>query len=304
VALICAVIVGYAPFYFDGNYPGGGARLWIDAIAFEQILVAWIAVRLGAARFVVPLALFGFAFHASFDHRLLAEREGGRPMFEPSVLERAGIRSGIVFVDTDHGFNLGHVPGSATLVVARRRGDAHDWLLWQALGRPAAFRYEYEPGSSPAAGAVSAYRVPRSARWEAEAEWPPLSVRGGWVQPVFSGCASGGRGIELIALGGRAVATLSLSVQDAGPHAIRVGWLGGARPPRLRVNGHPLAVTPPAVTPPAPLPCASAGVGAVWLASGPASLDFETDGASRLDYVELAPTRARPPEDEGAPKRR
>jgi hypothetical protein len=297
--LVAAVVVGYAPFYFDGNYPGGGARLWFDAIAFEQILVAWVAVRLELARFVVPVALLGFAFHASFEHHRLAEREGGRPMFEPDVVARAGVRSGLLFVTTDHGFNLGHAPGATDLVVARGRNDAHDWLLWKALGRPPAFRYEYDPRATSAAAAVAPYQVPPSDRWEAEAEWPPVAVRSGWVRPIFSGCASGGRGVELVAVGGRAAATLSLGVQKPGRYAVRVGWLAGAAAPRLSVAGQPLTTASQARG-----PCESARAGAVWLGGGAVSIDLETDQTTRLDYVELLPAGAERPAGKHDPKRR
>ena len=74
-------------------------------------------------------------------------------MWEPGVLEQAGVRRGLVFVDTDHGFNLGFDPSkvdaSSAIVVARRRADSNDRLLWESLGRPAAFHYLYDP-SRPA----------------------------------------------------------------------------------------------------------------------------------------------------------
>jgi len=46
----------------------------------------------------LPLSLVGFALHASFAHRALAEREGGRPMFEAQTLSRVGVDHGLVFI--------------------------------------------------------------------------------------------------------------------------------------------------------------------------------------------------------------
>ncbi|HEX3593578.1 MAG TPA: hypothetical protein VHU80_00715, partial [Polyangiaceae bacterium] len=135
----------YVPFYFDGNYPGGGARFYADVLPFEHVLVAFALVRLGLCRLALPVVFAGFALHTVYDHLRLAEREGGRPLFEPDVLRRAGVTRGLVLVDTDHGFGIGFDPAStdprAGVVVARKRGDAHDALLWARLGRPQVFGY-------------------------------------------------------------------------------------------------------------------------------------------------------------------
>ena len=174
---IAGIMVAYLPFYFDGTYPGGGARFYADVLPLEHALLSWGLVRLRAAFVAVPLALVGFSVHGVFSHRALAEREGGRPMFEPEVLERSGISRGLVFVDTDHGFNLGHAPqqSDATrgVVVARWRGDAHDRAVWEVLGRPNAYRYRFDP---LARDAVPTLEVQR---WSG---WPiglPVRSRGG-----------------------------------------------------------------------------------------------------------------------------
>src|SRR5205807_281589 len=92
-------------------YPGGGARLFADVLPLEHVLLAIALVRLEWTWVALPLCLVGFAVHASFSHRSLAERDGGKPMFEASMLAHEGVSHGLVFVDTDHGFNLGHEPG-------------------------------------------------------------------------------------------------------------------------------------------------------------------------------------------------
>ncbi|PMV09577.1 hypothetical protein C1Y27_31910, partial [Pseudomonas sp. GW704-F2] len=50
---------------------------------------------------ILAIMLAGFAFHGVYDHRQLAERDGGRVMFDPEDLVRARIDKGLVFVDTD-----------------------------------------------------------------------------------------------------------------------------------------------------------------------------------------------------------
>jgi hypothetical protein len=197
----CALLIlGYAPFYFDGNYPGGGARMFAEALPFEHVLIAWLASRIALVRFVPAIALAGFAFHTSGYHRALRDREGGHPMFEPAVLEEANVRNGLVFVESDHGFNLGHVPGALDakrhLVVARRHEDARDFALWNALGRPPTFLYRRRT-DQPAS--ISPFSVPRSELLQAEADWPPLAVSMGWADATHPsvGCLEGSGALVL-----------------------------------------------------------------------------------------------------------
>ncbi len=148
--LLCApalLLLSYAPFYFDGNFPGGGARLLAAAIPLEHALVAgWLACGRRWIGFFA-LSLIGFACHGVFEHRQLQAREGGRPMFEPEVLRRAGITRGLILVNTDHGFALGHQPGAHDAkrgwVVARAHQYAHDRALWKSLGEPDVYYYLY-----------------------------------------------------------------------------------------------------------------------------------------------------------------
>ncbi len=206
IALITlGIAVGYAPFYFEASYPGGGARLLCDALPLEHVLLASALVALHKLRFAWPAALLGFAVHAHNQHAALRDREGGRPMFERELLERRGVRRGLVFVNTDHGFALGHQPGVLSaregLVVARQRFDALDRLLWEKLGRPASYRYAYDPSNPHGPATLSPWSPPNSAakqRVEAESLWPPLSVVGGWAHPDFvpHGCSSRSRGLR------------------------------------------------------------------------------------------------------------
>ena len=246
---LVAQVACYAPFYFDGNYPGGGARMLADVLPLEHVLAAvalWSLRRISAPRaasICLALALAGFALHTGAHHSQLRDREGGRPMFEQGVAARAP-RPALLFVDTDHGFNLAR---AAHIQVARFRGDDLDRLSWEARGRPLAFRYRF---SWPAEGAAGkAWLEPLTfapsptdglrLRIEGESCWPPASQRGGWAWPVFppSACASGGRalafypseaGSSLVlklpaaALAGRNLAPVLVGVASPNGHG---GWV-------------------------------------------------------------------------------
>jgi hypothetical protein len=230
---IAGVMVAYVPFYFEGSYPGGGARLFVDALPFEHALMASALVRLRLERAIAPLALAGFALHTSFDHQRLAMREGGAPMLEPRVLRDSGIERGLVFVSTDHGFNLGHVPGqldaSRAIVVARLRRDAHDAVLWDRLGRPTSYVYEFDTTPAAAGARVRPYTpmLPRSLRFEAEAEWPPLAISGGWAHVAFppQACTSGRRALRLRSAGGSSAVSVELAVPSPGTYAVTLGTI-------------------------------------------------------------------------------
>lgn len=216
-ALVALQILVYLPFYFDGDYPGGGARFFADVLPVEHVLTTLgIACILGHTTGVrsfsrsvfatLSLMALGFAIHDSYEHGMLRDRDGGRPMFEPDVLARASISKGLVFVDTDHGFALGHDPAvrpTDGVMIARRRNDDRDRMLFDTLGRPPTYLYELRPASqdNPSIPTVTPWTPPESSlslRFEAEAEWPPLSQEGGFALPLWvSGCASQRRSLVL-----------------------------------------------------------------------------------------------------------
>ncbi|WP_437943788.1 hypothetical protein WMF27_02775 [Sorangium sp. So ce281] len=307
-------IAAYAPFYFDGNYPGGGARFFADVLPVEHVLAAMAALALAeraataaraergparrrgallptalvptallptalvptallpAALLAAALPLAGFAFRAGFEHAALRDREGGLPMFDPAAVARAGVSRGLVFVDTDHGFNLGFDPAPEDVAVLRYRGDAIDRMAWEARGRPPAYRYRF---AIPDGGGLASVSItplvfdaepPGEARIEGESLWPPRDQRGAFALPEHAGgtCASGGR-------------LLAVHAAGRGEAVVRVGlpapWLRGARiSPRVALSGagagevrllvdgvqrHVWRVGPAAPSPPgAPLACA------------------------------------------------
>ncbi len=296
------LMLAYAPFYFDGSYPGGGARLFADVLPLEHVLLALALVRLQWQAFALPLSLLGFAIHGSFAHRALAEREGGRPMYESDTLARAGVDHGLVFVDTDHAFNLGHEPGQLDaqhhLVVARYEHDAHDYELWVRLARPASYRYSYAASGADAGHSTLVPYLPAAAprRFEAEAEWPPLGVQGGWLQPDFFPCASGGRGLRFQLTGQSPNVTAEVSLPFLGEpqatdalRALEIGWVrtpGPATTLTLSNNG---------VSASAIVPAGAADCVVVSLELGPAKpssnsrVRLEASRPGLLDYIEVRP---------------
>lgn len=268
-ALIVLHVIAYAPFYFDGNYPGGGARFFADVLPVEHALLAWgiaLLVRrflsdaralphlplLPLASFVVlGVALAGFGVHRSFDHLSLARRDGGRPMFEPDVLTHAKITTGLVFVDTDHGFSLGHDPTAHAkdgVLVARLRHDDRDRLLFEREGRPPTYLYRFllptpspnaTPGAEPdtATASVVPWTPPpfdRVLHFEAEAEWPVLASSGGFAVPAYvDTCASGSRALVLtpIALDTPATAALEIPLPGPGRYEVAGRVVIGAHAP-------------------------------------------------------------------------
>jgi hypothetical protein len=237
--VLAAQVVAYAPFYFDGNYPGGGARFFADVLPLEHALLAvglgrlW--PRVAAHRKValtLGVALLGFAVHAAPAHAQLAVRDGGAPMFDPQVLSVAKVDKGLVFLSTDHGFNLAFDPrmdAKRGIVAARRRSDARDRLLYDQLGAPPTYVYTFDPlrGADakiePFVPPAVEFGESGTYRFEAEAEWPPLAQTGGYATPHWrgAGCASLGRVLMVHPTGEAAVVDIELPAPRAAKYRIR-----------------------------------------------------------------------------------
>jgi hypothetical protein len=235
-----ALLVAYAPFYFDGNYPGGGARMLADTLPVEHVVavlgVFAVARRFELSRitspprvigFAIALVFAGFAFRASYDHALLRDREGGVPMFEPVVLARAGIERGLVFVDTDHGFAIGHDPGVGAregVEVVRRHGDSLDRIAWEARGRPPSFAYALSTLSDDtrAVATIASFEPPAVGLIEGEHLWPPFSQSGAYALPRSAGgpCASGGAWLAIYSPEGYGQVVLDLPRSLAGARVV------------------------------------------------------------------------------------
>lgn len=216
-ALLLQVLL-YAGFYFDGNFPGGGARMFADVLPVEHVLIAWLLVRVRLAPLLAPLMLFGFAFHTASDHRALSARDGGAPMFEPERMEGKLPPNALLFVGTDHGYNLAFDPsgGSRSYNVVRHKGDALDYLSWVQAGKPPAYRYVFDPGASPARPHLVPHTPEPSLRFEFENQWPLVEgdVRG--VRRGKGPDARDGDGLWL----GPGEALFALWVPDGGRHRL------------------------------------------------------------------------------------
>jgi hypothetical protein len=148
-------------------------------------------------------------------------------MFEPAVAAANGVTRGLVFVNTDHGFNLGHDPAierpADGLFVARLHADGHDRRLYERLGQPPTFRYHYDTqGQRPPR--LEPFVPPVSSRFEAEAEWPALLERGR-AYPLHHPCASAGRALRLTAGTRLRLRVRQLGATPGEPAALEVGWV-------------------------------------------------------------------------------
>jgi hypothetical protein len=287
------IVLAYAPFYYPGSYPGAGARLFADVLPLEHALLGLALTRFRIARFAPAAMLLGFALHAAQQHRALAEREGGKPMFASSAL--GNVDRGLVFVSTDHGFLLGHDPRSRdahrTLVVARRRDDAHDWILWERLGRPPAYRYDYDVlRGTTAVTAVRPDELP--ARFEGEAEWPPLAVSSGWAHPDYRECLSGGQGLHLRGTSG-ASAAIEVVPPTPGRYELTLGWLADPQTEiELGVNGSRIALVGSRDGQERRGTCFSARAGSMEL-TGPTRVDLRVRQDAIVDYLGLTSADAK-----------
>ncbi|MDI1445028.1 hypothetical protein [Polyangium sp. 6x1] len=295
-------IAAYVPFYFDGNYPGGGARFYADVLPLEHILAALAAVHLAARAkdlgrasrriaAIVALVPLGFAFRAGFDHALLRDREAGLPMFEPARLANLPARA-LVFVDTDHGFNLAYDPWTSNdRAIARHRGDALDRFAWEAHGRPPAYRYVFpippDGEAPPSPPHVVPYSFDLQAPLTVEGEnlWPALAQEDAWALPAWAtdACASDRRwlamspadpskgGAVTLSLPAPFVAGHSLAPRLAvlGPASVTVSLVVDGRTLHVHELGPAAAPPSPCVTlPPFPIPSAARSV-ALTLRLGP-----------------------------------
>lgn len=217
LACLCIVPVGYSLFYFNGSYPGGGARFYSELIPLWHALMARGMVQRGAGRWGVAAALFGYGVHANFSHQQLRSPHFGPP---PSLLQGAlpnhdGEQS-LVFVSTAHHFNL-LAQASPSVTVARNTHDARlglveqQWLAeMQRPGEqlrggqaPAAriYQFDAEHGLVPLQSSSGT-----TLRFESESDYPITALSGVWVYPeaLPDACVSMGKALRVVRTGGPA----------------------------------------------------------------------------------------------------
>ena len=217
------LILAYVPFYFDGNYPGGGARFYAEALVIEIVvgtlgLAALTQARHGRQRWpllLVAFSLVGFGLNAHTDHELLRDREGGRPMWrEEDTRHVQG--PALLYIDTDHGFALAHHPRGRTtrgdVEIVRLRNDITDLFVFEARGVPAYHHhFEVETGRT----VVSAFTPSHTDRLCAATLWPPIAQDGAYAKLGPSGSDGCRTGLSVIAAGPGGGITLDLPLQLA-----------------------------------------------------------------------------------------
>ncbi len=210
LVLSCLVLLtaSYSLFYFDGSYPGGGARFLVELLPLEQSLLAVFALdKLGVAR-TFALSCLGFSLHGSFSHEALRTRDGGAPFLDAAVLEPNTPR--LLFVESDHAFLSGLLPRSVAWkgskpelrgpLVARRSKDVREALLVQNLNSHENLVIEREPPGTrlvPWTLEVPADDTPLMV--EAERDYPPYDQEGLWVHPahIAAPCVPSGRALSI-----------------------------------------------------------------------------------------------------------
>ncbi len=220
--------------------------------AIVAVAVAAILPRIPFARralAVLAFACAGFAVHGVFEHRAYAALDGGQPRFDPDVLRESNVAEGLLFLDTDEGFDLAHVPDalpSHALLAARARGDDHDRLLYDLFGHPPVHKYVVAASSASATFWVPPAPLGGASdetwRFEAESDWPPVSAEGGAAHVVDAtgACLSDARALEVVPAppSGRAVVTIELPLPKPEerkwrwsvlPRAYRRGGAGAAK---------------------------------------------------------------------------
>ncbi len=233
LVLLALQVLAYAPFYFDGNYPGGGGRMFADLLGVEHALFAVGAVLLWRARPLVArgasllgVSVLAFGLRGVHEHEHLRDRDGGHPMWDPAVLAQAHVERGLVFVSTDHAFASAYAPRQdpkTGIAIVRYRGDGHDRMVYEALGSPPSFKYVFEPGGPTPSGEIVSFVPPPAnpLRLEAEAEWPALSQRGGHAWPVWTPeTCSGSRALAVHPQQEKAQVTIELPVPAPGAYDV------------------------------------------------------------------------------------
>ena len=243
-ALLAAVVVGIQLFIAapggagEGTSAAAGANALADVLPVEHALIA-LALGLAIPRAwigpvataTLALALAGFALHTSHEHARMAAAGLGHPHYEPDVAREAGATHGLLFFDEDEGYELAHDPTASAghgIEAARIRGDDHDRLLFDLLGRPPTHRHV----SSHTGPSVSSWTPGGGDTWrfEAEADFPPVaaptpSLGRTEVVEALGTCASDSHALAITPSGSaEASMTLELPVPRGASPAPKRTW--------------------------------------------------------------------------------
>jgi hypothetical protein len=234
----------------DAGVPALNAASLVGIVPVEQVLVTMGLARLfprklpAAAVATIALALAGFAFHAAHEHAGVAKSGLGRPAFEPDVARESSIAHGLLFFDSDEGYELASIPyetASHGLLAARFRGDDNDRLLYDSLGHPAVRRYSATRSSATVQFWTPPGEGSETFRFEAESDWPPIAQSGGIAEVLESSnrCVSNGHLFSATPFAdSTATVTLELPVPNAlTPHERRVGRTWNVTPRIFQTGG-------------------------------------------------------------------
>ncbi len=217
-ALLGTLVVlpfAYSLFYFNGSYPGAGARFFAELIPLWHVLLALGLSSLRKVRVGLALSLLGFACHASFGHQMLAG-----PQMGPSVLNNARLEEllakpapktpapkaedtgaplgakPLILFSTAHQFNA-TFGSDGSFFAGRRTRDSREFLLSRALGASALLALE--PGENGPQLVPVLTSEPKIYVFESEFDYPPLSARDLWASPAHhpAPCVSNSRALLL-----------------------------------------------------------------------------------------------------------
>lgn len=249
LGVLCILPLGYSLFYFNGSYPGGGARLFSEMLPLWHVALAVALVRLQAVRLGLVASALGFATHAWVSHAALATAHFGpapsglahalaqlegqalsseEPGQKPAAAATAGAAASRLaptephgrehswptplFVTTAHDFNRGFA-ATASVDVVRETYDSRS--AWFTVRRGGEERLRLLPSGELERIAV-APRLPLPLTLETEFDYPVQDVTGAWVHPAHLPLPCVSRGA-------------ALAVRDARAHAqLRLELLGGA----------------------------------------------------------------------------
>lgn len=220
LAVAALLPLAYALFYFQGSYPGGGARFFVALLPVSHVALAAMLYRYRAVPAGLGLCLIGFAVHGTFSHQALAagvDHELAAIIHDehrPAL--RGTAHSQPRFVDFDHRFNLLFEPG-------RRGEQAERWVARDTRDdRKRLLIASTSAGVRP---------QPQPYAFESEHDWPVLQIQDAWVQPVHlaDDCVSGGRALAVRASNATARVTLEATGVPAGRYEVVVRmWSPGA----------------------------------------------------------------------------
>lgn len=224
LAALILLPLAYSLFYFNGSYPGAGARFFSELIPLWHVFLALGLMRLRAARFGIFCSLLGVSIHAAYAHeRLASPHFGPSPLtFSSATTQLTDLESpdipGVVFFPSAHHFNL-TAQSSSIYLAARTTRDSREQFVIEANNAQSAWQYDAKLGLTRWSHEQDA---PTHIVLESEADYPALALRDLWVHPesLDHPCVSHGRALRLHRSGPRPRLTLELMAPRPGRYTV------------------------------------------------------------------------------------